>query len=201
MATTTTKSTTKKTTTRRAAPKKKVEAQIDLGKTKAQVMQAVEQTREKVDEIMDTPEAKKAVTAVKKGVSLAQKEAKKVAARKDVKKAVTDAKKKTAAAKMSAEKAISDAEQKRREVAAREDVKETVETIQVKGSQLVDKVRELIKAGNVRKIIIKDKNGKSIAEFPLTFGVIGAAALLPLAAVATIAALITECTITVIREQ
>lgn len=201
MATTKKTSTTKKTATRKLAPKKTVEAQIDLGKTKAQVINAVEQVREKVDVVMDTKEAKLAVTAVKKGVAMAQKEAMNVSKRKDVKKAVSVAKKKSKVVKKTATKAIADVEKKASEVAAREDVKESVEHIQVRGTQLVDKVKELIKAGNVRRIIIKDKNGKSIAEFPLTLGVIGAAALLPLAAVATIAALVTECTITVIREK
>jgi hypothetical protein len=75
-----------------------------------------------------------------------------------------------------------------------------VEEFSVKGERLLEKVKEIVKEGNVRKIIIKGKNGKSIAEFPLTIGV-GIALLLPMfAAVGAIAALVTECTITVERE-
>lgn len=74
------------------------------------------------------------------------------------------------------------------------------ETFKVEGTKLLDKVKELIKEGNVRRIIIKDKNGKVLVEFPLTFGVVGAVIAPVLAAVGAIAALVTECSITVQRE-
>ena len=77
----------------------------------------------------------------------------------------------------------------------------TEETFRVHGDQLLAKVRELIKEGNVRRIIIKDKEGKTLVEFPLTIGVIGAVFAPVLAAVGAIAALVTECTITVERER
>lgn len=54
--------------------------------------------------------------------------------------------------------------------------------------------------GDVRRIIIKDKTGKSLIEFPLTLGVVGAVVAPVLAAVGAIAALVAECTITVERE-
>lgn len=73
------------------------------------------------------------------------------------------------------------------------------ESFQVSGENLLKKVKELINEGNIRKITIKDKNGKAIAEFPLTIGVVGAVLVPVLAAVGTIAALVTECTITVER--
>ncbi|OGH11912.1 MAG: hypothetical protein A2857_05670 [Candidatus Levybacteria bacterium RIFCSPHIGHO2_01_FULL_36_15] len=75
------------------------------------------------------------------------------------------------------------------------------ETFKVEGEKLLSKVKALIKEGNVRKIIIKDKNGKTIIEFPLTIGVVGAVIAPVLAAVGAVAALISECTITVIREK
>lgn len=75
------------------------------------------------------------------------------------------------------------------------------ETFQVKGAELLEKVKELIKEGNIRRITIKDKNGKEIIQFPLTIGVVGALIAPVLAAVGAIAALITECTITVEREK
>ena len=74
------------------------------------------------------------------------------------------------------------------------------ETFRVEGGKVVSKVKELIKEGNVRRIIIKDKKGKELIQFPLTFGVIGAAIAPVLAAVGAIAALVTECSITVERE-
>jgi len=75
------------------------------------------------------------------------------------------------------------------------------ESFKVKGGQVVDKIKELIKEGNVRRISIKDKKGKTVVEFPLTIGVVGAVIAPILAAVGAIAALVTECTITVEREK
>jgi len=74
------------------------------------------------------------------------------------------------------------------------------EEFKVSGAEVVDKVKELIKEGNVRRVSVKDKKGKVIAEFPLTVGVVGAVLAAPLAAIGAIAALISECTISVERE-
>lgn len=74
------------------------------------------------------------------------------------------------------------------------------ETFKIKGEKLLEKVKELIREGNVRRIIIKDKKGKTIVEFPLTIGVVGAVLAPILAAIGAIAALLTECSITVQRE-
>lgn len=74
------------------------------------------------------------------------------------------------------------------------------ESFKVTGKDLVEKVKELVKEGNVRRIIITSKEGKTFAEFPLTIGVVGAVIAPVLAAVGAIAALIAECTITVERE-
>jgi len=79
-------------------------------------------------------------------------------------------------------------------------VKIKSESFKVDGENLLKKVKELIKEGNVRKIIIKDKGDKVIVEFPLTLGVVGAVIAPVLAAVGAIAALIGECTISVERE-
>jgi len=75
------------------------------------------------------------------------------------------------------------------------------ETFRVTGENLLKKVNELIKEGNVRKVTIKDKNGKILVDFPLTLGVVGAAIAPVLAAIGAIAALIGECTISVEREN
>lgn len=78
--------------------------------------------------------------------------------------------------------------------------KKIEETFVVSGENLLAKVKELIQAGNVRRIIIKGKDGKVLVEFPLTLGVVGAVIAPVLAAVGAIAALVTECSITVERE-
>jgi hypothetical protein len=74
------------------------------------------------------------------------------------------------------------------------------ETFRVKGDELLAKVKELIHEGNVRRIIIKNKENKSLVEFPLTIGVVGAMLAPVLAAVGAIAALVSECSITVKRK-
>jgi hypothetical protein len=76
----------------------------------------------------------------------------------------------------------------------------TKESFSIHGENLLKKVKELIAEGNVRKITIHDKSGKELASFPLTVGVVGALLLPMLAAVGALAALITECTITVERD-
>jgi hypothetical protein len=75
------------------------------------------------------------------------------------------------------------------------------EEFKVDGEDLLKKVKALIAEGNVRKIIIKSKEGKTIVEMPLTVGVVGAVLAAPLAAIGAIAALVTECTIVVERES
>lgn len=75
------------------------------------------------------------------------------------------------------------------------------EEFKVDGEELLKKVKSLIQEGNVRRIIIKNKDNKSLIEIPLTVGVIGAVLAPVLAAVGAIAALVTECTITVEREK
>lgn len=79
--------------------------------------------------------------------------------------------------------------------------KTTKEEFKVEGDHLLEKIKELIKEGNVRKITIKDKKGKELVSFPLTIGVVGAVIAPVLAAVGAIAALIGECTISVEREN
>lgn len=77
----------------------------------------------------------------------------------------------------------------------------TKESFSIHGINLLEKVKELIEEGNVRKITITDKSGRELASFPLTVGVVGALIMPMLAAIGAIAALITECTITVEREE
>ena len=73
------------------------------------------------------------------------------------------------------------------------------ETFKVAGNQLLDAVKKLLHEGNVRRVIIKHET-KTIAEFPLTVGVVGAVLAPMLAAIAAIAAVIGECTVEVERD-
>lgn len=69
---------------------------------------------------------------------------------------------------------------------------------QVQGTQLVDRVKELIHEGNVRDIYIKHE-GRTLIHFPVTVGVVGALIAPQLAALGAIGALLTHCTIEVVR--
>jgi hypothetical protein len=72
------------------------------------------------------------------------------------------------------------------------------ETIKVEGGELLEMVKSLIREGNVRRIVIR-QGERSVAEFPLTVGVVGTVAAPILAAVGALAALLTNCTIAVQR--
>ena len=73
-----------------------------------------------------------------------------------------------------------------------------VEQVQVRGSDLLDAVRSLIREGNVRRIIIR-QDGRTLVEFPVTVGALGVLLMPSLAALGAVAALVTECTILVQR--
>ena len=73
------------------------------------------------------------------------------------------------------------------------------EEFTISGEKLVSTVKKLVREGNIRRITIKSKEGKTLIEIPLTFGVVGALFLPTLAAIGAIAALVTECTIVVER--
>ena len=81
------------------------------------------------------------------------------------------------------------------------DENKTYEEFKIKGEDLLSKFKQLIADGNVRRIIIKDKDKKTIIEVPLTIGVVGIVLAPAVAAVGTIAALVTECTIIVERTK
>ena len=72
------------------------------------------------------------------------------------------------------------------------------ESFKVAAEQLVDAVKKVLHEGNVRRIVIK-QDGRTVAEFPVTVGVVGAVIAPVLAAVGALAAVLTECTIDVER--
>jgi len=74
------------------------------------------------------------------------------------------------------------------------------ETFAMHGENLVKEVKRLIAEGNVTRITITDKNGKDIASFPLTIGVVGLLLAPVLAAVGAIAAFVGDCSVTVEKE-
>ena len=76
-----------------------------------------------------------------------------------------------------------------------------VEEFSINGDELLAKVRELVHEGDVRRIILKNEDGKVLIEIPLTFGVVGALLLPVAAAVGAIAALASRCTIVVERTE
>lgn len=71
----------------------------------------------------------------------------------------------------------------------------------VSGEEVIKKVKELIREGNVRKIIIRNEEGKDLIEIPLTFALAGAAIAPVLAAVGAIAGILTKCTLVVIKKE
>jgi hypothetical protein len=76
---------------------------------------------------------------------------------------------------------------------------EFTETIKVGGDKVIEVVKKLLHEGNIRKIKILDKDGGTVFEFPMTFGVVGALISAPLAVLATFIVLAKEYTLTVER--
>ncbi len=68
--------------------------------------------------------------------------------------------------------------------------KTRTEEFQVNGEELLEKVKELMHAGNIRRIIIRNQEGRTLIDIPLTFGVVGALLAPQLAAIGAIAALL-----------
>jgi hypothetical protein len=77
----------------------------------------------------------------------------------------------------------------------------TKEEFKLTGSELIEKIKELIHQGNIRRITLKDDTGKAILEIPLTLGVVGAALMPVLAAVGAVAALVAKLTIVVEKDD
>ena len=79
------------------------------------------------------------------------------------------------------------------------------EEFKVSADETVAKIKEIVAEGNVRRIIIQTEEGKTLIEFPLTIGVAAAAGVLLLApllaAVGVLAAIVTDLTLVVEREE
>jgi hypothetical protein len=81
------------------------------------------------------------------------------------------------------------------------DFHNTTEEFRVSGEQLVAKMKELLHEGNIRRVILKDKDGRTLIEVPLTLGVVGALLVPVWAAIGAIAALVTEATIVIEKTE
>lgn len=79
------------------------------------------------------------------------------------------------------------------------------EKVEVAGNQLVERVKELIEQGNVRRIIIRNQEGRILMEIPLTLGAVAGSVLLVLqpllVGLAAIGALLARVSIEIVREQ
>jgi len=75
------------------------------------------------------------------------------------------------------------------------------EEFRVSGEELLGRIKGLVHEGNIRRIVIKNKDGGTVMEIPLTIGVVGALLVPTLAAVGAIAALLTEATVVVEKAE
>jgi len=80
------------------------------------------------------------------------------------------------------------------------DDKQRTQEFTLNGDEVLAKVKDLIHEGNIRRISIKNEEGRTMLEVPLTLGLIGAALLPVFAAIGAAAALATRCTIVVERD-
>jgi hypothetical protein len=75
------------------------------------------------------------------------------------------------------------------------------EEFHVNGEELLTEIKKVLKEGNIRRVIIKNKEGKVVFEIPLTLGVVGALIAPQLAAIGAIAALLSEATVVVEKSE
>ncbi|RPH54464.1 MAG: DUF4342 domain-containing protein [Lysobacterales bacterium] len=80
------------------------------------------------------------------------------------------------------------------------DQKTGSEEFQFSGDTLLAKVKDIIRAGNIRRIIIKNEDGRVLVDIPLTIGVVGTLLAPQLAAIGAIAALVLKGSIVIEKE-
>lgn len=79
--------------------------------------------------------------------------------------------------------------------------KTRTEEFKLDGGKVLDKIKDLLHEGNIRRIILKNEEGKTLIEIPLTVGLVGVALLPVFAAVGAIAAVVTRATIVVEKAE
>jgi hypothetical protein len=67
----------------------------------------------------------------------------------------------------------------------------------IDGESLVEKIKDLVHEGNIRRVIIKNEEGRTLVDIPLTVGVLGALVVPQLAAIGAIAVLVSKATVVV----
>lgn len=82
-----------------------------------------------------------------------------------------------------------------------EEKKTRTEEFRVSGSEIIEKIKEIIREGNARRIIFKTEEGKTFMEIPLTVGIVGTLIAPLWAAIGAIAALASNLTIVVEKEE
>jgi hypothetical protein len=82
-----------------------------------------------------------------------------------------------------------------------EDRPARTEEFKLDGGKVLDKIKDLIHQGNIRRITLKNEEGKVLIEIPLTVGLVGVALLPVFAAVGAIAAVATRMTIVVEKTE
>jgi len=75
------------------------------------------------------------------------------------------------------------------------------EEFRVSGEEVLAKIKELIREGNVRRVAIKNEEGKTLIDIPLMLGVVGAVLAPQAAAIGAIAALVTDCTVVIEKTE
>jgi hypothetical protein len=75
------------------------------------------------------------------------------------------------------------------------------ETFKLDGGKVLDTIKDLIHQGNIRRIILKNEDGKTLIEIPLSLGLVGAALLPVFAAVGALAAVVTRMVIVVEKTE
>jgi hypothetical protein len=89
------------------------------------------------------------------------------------------------------------ATEKKDEGSLQKDAKVVVQEVKVAAEDVLKIVKEAIREGNVRRITVKDKDGKVVASFPLAVGVIGVVLAPVLAAIGALSAILTDCTLSI----
>lgn len=100
-----------------------------------------------------------------------------------------------------AAEAAEEADEEAAEDSADETTEEAREEYSVRGEDLLTRVKELVREGNIRRITIRSDEGNTLIEIPLAIGVVGAMLLPVWAAIGAVAALVTNCTIAVERRE
>jgi hypothetical protein len=81
------------------------------------------------------------------------------------------------------------------------DINRKIEELKVEAGELVDKVADLLREGNVRRIIIKDASGHTFMEIPLNVAAIGLIAAPLVSAVGALAAMVAKFTVVIERSE